>query len=54
MQHLVVAAGLRVPAYDRLKKESFRRLVPTGQLFARPVHWSGYDPDQAQSYTQTV
>jgi hypothetical protein len=46
----IVIAGLSVAGFDDLRKESEKRLAPSGHLFARPVKKPGYPRDAAMQY----
>ena len=50
----VVIAGLSVAGFDELRKESEKRLAPSGNLFARPVKKPGYPRDAALQYQREV
>ncbi len=50
----IVIAGLSVAGFDELRRESERRLAPSGNLFARPVRKPGYPKDAALKYQQDM
>jgi hypothetical protein len=50
MNQIVVIAGLPIDAYDRLFRESRKRLLPNGHIIAKPVKWAGYDPHLTTEY----
>lgn len=50
----IVIAGLSVAGFDELRKESEKRLAPSGSLFARPVKRPGYPRDAALQYQEEM
>ena len=50
----IVIAGLSVAGFDELRKESERRVAPSGNLFARPVKKPGYPRNAALQYQEEV
>jgi hypothetical protein len=50
----IVIAGLSVAGFDELRKESGRRLAPSGNPFARPVKKPGYPRNAALQYQEEV
>jgi hypothetical protein len=50
----IVIAGLSVPGFDELRRESDKRFAPSGNLFARPVGKPGYPRDAALKYQEEI
>ena len=50
----IVIAGLSVAGFDELRKESEKKVAPSGNLFARPVKNPGYPKDAALQYQQEM
>lgn len=50
----IVIAGLGVAGFDELKKESGKRLAPSGTLFTTPVTKPGYPKDAARQYQEAL
>ena len=50
----IVIACLSVAGFDELRRESDRRLAPSGNLFARPVKKPGYPREAARQYQEEM